>query len=187
MPIACASITEDVNAAIRGICAASERHHLTPTIDVVDGHFHMHNIDIERLDPRINSYTAGYERGLIQLEGLDETYDAVFCIGQHDAQGGKGLMAHTFVRWRWEVNGIDCTETMINAYAAADEKWLPIFRERMEEIVYGDEEIARFREIGGQTVWDEWVKDKEDRGLPGRAALDFILEKAEEAAAAKGS
>lgn len=78
-------------------------------------------------------------------------------------------------------------ETLITGYHTADEKWLPIFRERMTEIVYSDEEIARFREAAGQSVWDEWIKDKEDRGMPGQAAVDFILEKAEEAAAALGS
>lgn len=119
-PQACLSLTEDVNAAIQGICSAAERHGVSPIIDVVDGHFHMHNLEIEHLDPRINSYTAGYERRLLQLEGLDRTYDAVFCIGQHDSTGGAGLMAHTWVRWRWVVNGTDCTETLLNAYTAGE-------------------------------------------------------------------
>lgn len=117
---ACASLAEDVNAAIRGIFEAAERHTLHPIVDVVDGHFHMHNLDLEQLDPRIHSYTAGYERSLLQLEGLDRTYDAIFCIGQHDATGGRGLMAHTWVRWRWVVNGQECTETLLNAYTAGE-------------------------------------------------------------------
>jgi D-amino peptidase len=116
----CRSLTEDVNAAIRGIYEGAQRHSAVPIVDIVDGHFHMHNIDLERLDPRINSYTAGYERALLQLQGLDETYNAIFCIGQHDGTGGKGVMAHTWVRWRWVVNGVDCTETQLNAFTAGD-------------------------------------------------------------------
>lgn len=43
------------------------------------------------------------------------------------------------------------------AYAEQDEINLPNFRETMQEIVYTDEQIAEFREIAGQPVWDAWI------------------------------
>lgn len=74
-------------------------------------------------------------------------------------------------------------EALKEAYAAADAKWIPVYEERMQEIRYTDEELARFREAGGEPVWDAWVAETEAKGLPGREALDFVLESAERAAA----
>jgi len=43
------------------------------------------------------------------------------------------------------------------AYAEQDTINLPVFRETMQEIVYTDEQIAEFREVAGQPVWDAWI------------------------------
>jgi TRAP-type C4-dicarboxylate transport system substrate-binding protein len=72
------------------------------------------------------------------------------------------------------------------AYAEADEKNVPMFRDRMTEVRYTDEELERFREVAGQPVWDAWAQEAEDKGLPGREALEFVVESAKRAAA-KGS
>jgi GTP-binding protein len=42
------------------------------------------------------------------------------------------------------------------------------------------EERAKFRESAGEPVWQKWVEDMEQRGLPGQEVLDFVLEQAEE-------
>jgi TRAP-type C4-dicarboxylate transport system substrate-binding protein len=38
------------------------------------------------------------------------------------------------------------------------------------------EEVARWKEVAGQPVWDEWVAEMEGKGLPGRAVLDKAIE-----------
>lgn len=78
-------------------------------------------------------------------------------------------------------------QALVDAYAEADAKNLPMFRERMTEITYSEEELAAFREAGAQPVWDDWVEEMEGRGLPGREVLQFVLDSIEEAQAKGGS
>jgi TRAP-type C4-dicarboxylate transport system substrate-binding protein len=54
-------------------------------------------------------------------------------------------------------------------------------------VEFGDEDLARFREIGGKPVWEGWVTDMDRRGLPGQETLDFVLKQAEEAGAHKNA
>jgi TRAP-type C4-dicarboxylate transport system substrate-binding protein len=69
---------------------------------------------------------------------------------------------------------------MRQAYEEADEHWVPIYEQGgLERITYTDEERAKFRESAGEPVWQKWVEDMEQRGLPGQEVLDFILEQAE--------
>lgn len=72
-------------------------------------------------------------------------------------------------------------EAMREAYREGDEKWLPIFREKMQEIRYAPEEIADLQARGAQPIWDAWVKEVEAKGVPGKELLDLILETAEKA------
>ncbi len=60
------------------------------------------------------------------------------------------------------------------AYEEADAKNLPMFRETLTEVVYTDEQLAAFRELGGQPVWDEWVAANKDQ-FDAQAVLDLVL------------
>ena len=48
-------------------------------------------------------------------------------------------------------------EALKSAYAKADEKNLPAFRAKMTAIEYSDDQLAKFREVGGAPVWRDWV------------------------------
>lgn len=76
---------------------------------------------------------------------------------------------------------------LLEAYRDADEKWIPIYDERLERITYSDEEIAAIRDVGAEPVWNDWVQEMEGKGLPGQETLNFILEEAEKAQARGGS
>lgn len=65
----------------------------------------------------------------------------------------------------------EVADTHREAYAEADAKNLPRFREEMTEIVYDEETLAEFREQAGQPVWDEWVKENKD-DFDAQAVLD---------------
>lgn len=67
------------------------------------------------------------------------------------------------------------------AYAEQDEKNLPVFRETMEEIVYTDEQLAEFRAIAGQPVWDAWIEANKDK-FDAQGVFDAVFTYAEEAA-----
>lgn len=74
-------------------------------------------------------------------------------------------------------------EAMKVAYAKADERWLPLFKERgLVDVRYSEAELEEFRKIGGQPVWDKWVTDMQGRGLPARELLDLALSTARKAA-----
>ena len=64
------------------------------------------------------------------------------------------------------------TEGMIKAYADADEKWRPIFRDRLE-IVTIDPKVRAELAKGAEKIWEQWVADQEAAGRPGREMLDF--------------
>jgi TRAP-type C4-dicarboxylate transport system substrate-binding protein len=65
-------------------------------------------------------------------------------------------------------------------YKAADEKNIPLFKKRgIDFIHYSDEELAEFRKVGGQPIWEEWVAKRSAQGLPAREILDLVLKAAE--------
>lgn len=71
-------------------------------------------------------------------------------------------------------------DTQLAAYAAADEKNLPMFKENLTEIVYTDDQLAKFKEVAGQPVWDEWVAANKDK-FDAQDVLDSVFKFAEEA------
>jgi len=90
-------LTGDINAAIRGICAADA----AAEIVVGDGHGVMRNVLLDELDERA-MLVAGpgrYEnKPLCQCEGIDASFDLGMLIGFHSRAGTPGgLLAHTFV------------------------------------------------------------------------------------------
>jgi TRAP-type C4-dicarboxylate transport system substrate-binding protein len=64
------------------------------------------------------------------------------------------------------------------AYGAADEKNLPLFKKKLQFIKFSPEELAGFRKVGGDPVWEEWIKLREGQGIPGRELLNFLLTQA---------
>ncbi len=54
----------------------------------------MRNVLIDRLDPRAE-LILGSPRRLGQLEGLDDSYGALFLVGYHTRHGAGGVLSHT--------------------------------------------------------------------------------------------
>ena len=71
-------------------------------------------------------------------------------------------------------------DTQLAAYAKADEKNLPMFRETLKEIIYSEEQLAKFRKVAGQPVWDEWIAANKDK-FDAQDVFDSIFKYAEEA------
>ena len=66
-------------------------------------------------------------------------------------------------------------EVYKQAYADADARNLPMFREAMTEVVYDDAQLAAFREAAGRPIWDQWVADNQG-DFDAQAVLDLVLE-----------
>jgi TRAP-type C4-dicarboxylate transport system substrate-binding protein len=62
---------------------------------------------------------------------------------------------------------------LFKAFKAADDKWLPIFKERVEIVPFPPEERAKLA-AGANDIWEAWVKEQEAAGRPGRQILDFV-------------
>ena len=111
------SLTQDVNAAIRGLLKAGARE-----VVLTDGHGSGNpepDYLIERLpegarfDLRDEPYDA-------YIDTLDESFDAVVCIGMHSRAGGEGFLAHTYYgHTKWVMAGYDMNESMLVAASAA--------------------------------------------------------------------
>jgi TRAP-type C4-dicarboxylate transport system substrate-binding protein len=67
---------------------------------------------------------------------------------------------------------------LYKAYAEADEKNIPLFKKKLQFIKFTPDELAAFRKAGAEPVWEEWVKLRENQGIPGRELLNFILKEA---------
>jgi TRAP-type C4-dicarboxylate transport system substrate-binding protein len=73
-------------------------------------------------------------------------------------------------------------DVLKRVYQEDDEKNVPMFRARgLREITYTPAELERFKEAGAKPVWDRWVKEMTEKGLPGQALLDHIMTSAKRA------
>jgi len=109
-------MTAEVNAAIEGAFNGGAEE-----VTVADGHGNMSNILIENLDSRAR-LVSGSNRVMCQLEGLDETYDAIMFVGHHGREGGSdAVISHTLAGIcvnEMKINGIVVGETEMNTYVA---------------------------------------------------------------------
>jgi D-amino peptidase len=110
-------MTQDVNAAIEGAFKGGATE-----IVVADGHGNMSNIFIEDLDPRA-TLVQGSNRVMCQLEGLDESFDAIMFVGHHGRESGseRTIISHTLAGIcvnEMKINGKVVGETEMNAMVA---------------------------------------------------------------------
>jgi D-amino peptidase len=81
-------LTGDVNSAIEGAIEGG-----ADDIVVLDGHGPGFSVSLEGLNPRAKLITG---RRVLELEGIDESYDLMFVIGSHSMAGTpKGILPHT--------------------------------------------------------------------------------------------
>jgi D-amino peptidase len=108
-------MTREVNLVID---AAFE--HGAREVVVNDSHNDMDNILYEDLDPRAH-LISGSPKPLSMMQGIDETFDAVFFVGYH-ARGGtpKAVMDHTYASkvFRVDINGKPMSEAGLNGRVA---------------------------------------------------------------------
>lgn len=112
-------MTADVNAAIEGAFRGGATE-----VVVADGHGNMSNIFIEDLDPRAR-LISGSNRVMCQLEGLDESFDAIMFVGHHGRESGseKTVISHTLAGIcvaEMRINGVPVGETEMNIRVAGD-------------------------------------------------------------------
>jgi D-amino peptidase len=109
-------MTTEVNAAIEGAFNGGATE-----VVVADGHGNMSNILIEDLDSRAR-LVSGSNRVMCQLEGLDETFDAIMFVGHHGREAGSdAVISHTLAGIcvnEMKINEKVVGETEMNAFVA---------------------------------------------------------------------
>ena len=114
--LGCRLTLGEVNAAIEGARAGGATEVL-----VNDAHGAMHNLDPAGLAGRAR-YVSGRHKPLDMMEGLDESFGAVFFVGYHGSiSGPPSTLSHTYnpeVFAQVEVNGVAVGESGINALVA---------------------------------------------------------------------
>ena len=52
----------------------------------------------------------------------------------------------------------------------------------LQPISFSAHEIAQFVEHAGKPIWDDWIKEMDSKGFPGRALLDYVLNESKKGA-----
>ena len=106
----------EVNAAIDGALAGGATE-----IVCNDSHGAMNNLNPADLHGRA-AYIAGRHKPRYMMEGLDDSFDAVFFVGYHGSISGEpSVLSHTYnpsVVSRVTLNGVPVGESGINALVA---------------------------------------------------------------------
>jgi D-amino peptidase len=128
-------MTADANAAIAGAFEGGATE-----VVVADAHDGMLNLLWESLDPRAELIRGYQGRRALMIEGIDDSCDAVFCVGYHArAADGRGVLNHTFTGmdtlWDVHLNGEPASETRFNA-ALAGQHGVPV------ALITGDDVIC---------------------------------------------
>ncbi len=116
-PTGRAALTEDVNAAIRGLMRGGARE-----VVITDGHGSGNpepDYDLSTLPPgaRFEIRDTPYDA---YIDVIDSTFDAVVAIAMHARANTPGFISHTyFGHTTWNAGGLDMNESMLVAASAA--------------------------------------------------------------------
>ncbi len=78
-------------------------------------------------------------------------------------------------------------EALKAAQKTTDEKNLAAWHKQgLTAIVYSDEELKKFADLGARPVWDAWVKEMSAKNIPAKELLDLVMAEAEKAKKALG-
>jgi D-amino peptidase len=109
-------MTRDADAAVKGAFDAGATE-----VIVNDSHMTMRNLLLEDLDPRAR-VIKGFNKPLCMVQGIDDTVDALVCIGYHSCSGAEGgVLNHTLLGKEVQnllFDGEPIGETRLNALIA---------------------------------------------------------------------
>jgi D-amino peptidase len=135
--VGCQLMLAEVNAAIEGAIAGGATE-----IVLNDSHGTMANLDPRAVAGNA-SYIAGRHKPLYMMQGLDDSFDAVFLVGYHGSISGRpSTLSHTYnpeVFAAARVNGELVGESGINALVA-EHHGVPIAFVSGDEVTWAETE-----------------------------------------------
>ena len=111
-------MTEHINAAVKAAVESG-----ASSVLVCDGHSNGRNVILDLLHPEAELMWGRQNRWLGQMEGIDESFDAVLMVGFHARAGTPGVLNHTTssgVITEVRINGEPIGEIDINAGLAGE-------------------------------------------------------------------
>jgi D-amino peptidase len=173
----CGLLQAEVNAAIEGAANAGGAEFL-----VNDSHSTMRNLRPDALAGRAR-YLSGRHKPLYMMQGLDESFDAIFFVAYHGSMSSRAPLSHTYnPRAIAEVslNGTVVGESGINALVA-QAFGIPIV------LVTGDDVTAREAQAISPGIHVAVVKQAVTRfaadSMHPHAACELIRDRARSAVA----
>ncbi len=171
-------LLSEVNAAIDGALEAGATE-----VVVNDSHWTMQNLPPGELHGRA-AYISGKHKPLYMMQGLDETFDAIFFVSYHGSAGAEGsILSHTYnpsAIGEVRLNGEPVGESAINALVASHYR-VPV------ALVTGDrhtvEESRRCMPDAGGVVVKESFTRFAGHSLHPEVACELIKRGAKEAVA----
>lgn len=144
-------MTRDADAAVKGAFDAGATE-----VIVNDSHMTMRNLLLEELDPRAR-VIKGFNKPLCMVQGIDDTVDALVCVGYHSCSGAEGgVLNHTLLGKEVQnllFDGEPIGETRLNALVAG-QFGVPV------AFVCGDDTVCReARGVLGEDLPTYAVKD----------------------------
>lgn len=110
-------LTAEINAAIEGALQAGATEFL-----VNDSHSKMMNLKPGALAGQAR-YLSGRYKPMYMMQGLDETFDAIFFVSYHGSMASDGsVLSHTYFPQAFaevQINGVPVGEAGINALVAS--------------------------------------------------------------------
>ncbi len=171
-------MTAEANAAIDAAVEAG-----ATAVVIADAHGHMRNILPDELHQDA-LLVRGSPRPLSMMDGLDETFAAVFFVGYHSMAGDpRGILAHTYsgaVVYCTKLNGISVGESGFNA-AIAGHFGVPVALSSGDDTL--DAEVAALMPWTQRVITKWAIGPTAARNLTPRAAQERIRAGAKEALA----
>ncbi len=129
--LACEWMTGEVNAAVEGALQGGAGR-----VVVKDSHNTGMNIDLDKLHPAAE-LISGWGPLRSMVEGIDETFDALFLIGYH----ARGMTLGATLAHMWSSHVLDCR---INGQSVGEAAWAAAFAGHFNvpvALVTGDDKL----------------------------------------------
>jgi len=113
------------------------------------------------------SFPFTYAHGAYKLPEISNWYTANLSPGTSDCpvvlnKTSYGKLPAQYQKLLMDIKPT-VDEAQIQAYIDIDAKNLPEFQKKLTPIKYSAADLAEFRKIGGQPVWDKFVADNQDK------------------------
>ena len=127
------------------------------------------------------SFPFSYAHSAFKIDEVAEWYTLNLSPGSNDCPNVMSMAAWDKLPEEYKKLMMEAKEGMYealrNAYKAKDDINVPKWRESKTEIVYSDDDLAKFRAVGGQPVYDKWIDANKDN-FDAKGLLDFVMKTA---------